>query len=108
MTSTILPAILMNKDVRAAEANRLANEIFRTSDPDTIADIARYGEFVENGQDVPGVTTKDFCRAVATLRPYQDMIQPLRDWRARLDDFDDVFAATLYRLNQSRFANDRS
>jgi hypothetical protein len=93
-----LPAILTDEHFRTAEACRLACEIVTSESPEVVQEIARYGQFVDNAQNPPGVAVKDFCLTVAGLRSYQETIAPLRDHRARLDDFDDKFALAVYRL----------
>ncbi len=98
MIQHILPAIVEDEHIRLAEATRLAYEVAFFESPDVGQPIARYGQFVDNAQPVPGVAVKDFCLVVAGLRSYQETIAPLRPYRAKLDDFDDKFALAVYRL----------
>lgn len=98
MNNVILPAILLDADIRTAEATRLAYEVVMFGKPEVTQPIARYGQFVDNAQAVPAITMKDFMIAVAGLRIYQETIAPLRSYRTQLDDFDDKFALAVFRL----------
>lgn len=101
MNNNIVPGIVKDSAVREMEAIRLANEVFVTEQPNTIADIARYGEFIANNQAAPREALVDFHRTVAILRPYQEMILPLRGLSARLDHFDEHFSMEVFRLAQA-------
>lgn len=98
MNNPILPAILKDQNVREQEAVRLAKVVTQTADPETKYYIANYGQFVDNEQEPPINTVKDFYRAIAPLRQYQDMVLPLRGFNQRLDEFDNIFSATVFRL----------
>lgn len=102
MTNEIIPAIVKDSCVREQEAKRLAAEVERSAQADVVAAIERYGQFVSYGLPPLHAATKDFCRAVVSIRAYQDMIEPLRPYRALLDEFDDHFAAEVHRLSLKR------
>lgn len=93
-----LPAIVEDAQIREAEAKRLAYEVTMFEAQDVQQAIARYGQFIDLGQMPPATTMKDFCLAVRDFPAYQETIEPLRDYRFRLDDFDDKFALAVFRL----------
>ncbi len=99
MNDNSLAAIARFENVREQEAVRLAYETFITAPPDAIKAIADYGQFIENDQQPPREALVGFHRAVATLRAYQDMISPLRDFEKRLDQFDNFFSVQIYQLH---------
>lgn len=98
MNNTIVPAILKDSNVRKQEATRLAHNIHATANPEILNNIARYGEFVDNRQDPPRIVIVDFYRTIAHMRDYQEMVTPLRGFDARLDEFDNTFAQTIFQL----------
>lgn len=100
MLKPILPRIVGDADIRAAEATRIAYEVYFSAPREDRDAIARYGQFVDNQQAVLPIAMKDFYRATGRLPDYQTTVAPLQGYEVQLSDFEDKFALAVFRLTK--------
>lgn len=98
MTDVIVPAIVFDEYIRAAEARRLAYDVFYSAPKPVQEAISRYGQFIDHEIAPLPVAMKEFFHATGKLPTYQEAIEPLRPYEERLSEFEDLFAADVYRL----------
>lgn len=93
-----IACILTDKDARMQAAKALAESLFPHLTPDGRAAIVAYGECVVNQQPHSRIVSRDFFIAVRGLAAYQQATVDLLGYNDRLSQFEDAFAAAVYRL----------